>query len=105
MRDAFVAVMTVLNVLVGLLLLIVPPIVLLLATFVWGGKWIARAWLPVPVIIAAFWALGRFGSSAADVDALAAGGGLLIGAAAVLYYKRLHSSYYREQRQPAPAAP
>ena len=99
------SVMTVLNVLVGLLLLIVPPIVLALATFVWGGKWIARAWLPVPIIIAAFWLLGTWRSRSSDLEAVAAGLGLLAGAAIVLYYKRLHSSYYREQRQLAPAAP
>lgn len=93
-----------LNVLVGLLLFIVPPIVLALATFVWRDKWIARAWLPVPVIIAALWTAGAFAIDGRDVDVVADVPRLLIAGAAVLYYKRLHSSYYREQRQTAPWA-
>jgi hypothetical protein len=104
MRGFFMAAAMLLFVLVLLLMYLIPPVVVLLATFVWRGPWIARAWVPVPVFVAAFWLLQTFGSSTVDLDAGEVYGVILIGGAAVLYYSRLFYLHRRERRQAAAPA-
>lgn len=97
-----------LMVFVGLLLYIIPPAVILMATFVWRGKWIRRAWLPVPVFVAAFWLLSLYGQSKPDLDGAEMFGMVVIGGAAVLYYTRLYQRHrrrhHRVSHNPSPSA-
>lgn len=86
-------------------LFIVPPLVLLIATFAWRGRWIARAWVPVPVFALGLWLSQTIGSTTPDLDGGEMWGIVIIGGAAVVYYAVLFRLGYREQRAKLLAGP
>jgi hypothetical protein len=98
LRGLFMGSAMLLMVFVGLLLYIIPPAVILLATVVWRGKWLRQAWLPVPVFVAAFWLLSVYAERKPDLDGGEVFGMIAIGGGAVLYYRRLYHQHRREQQ-------
>lgn len=105
MRDFFMVTGLVLMIITLLALYVIPPLVLLVATFAWKGKRRAQAWLPVPIFLVAFWLLSLYSKSKPDLDGGEMWGVVVIGGATVLYYAWLFRLGYGEQRAKLPPNP